>query len=152
SRLNLTARTAISLVLATATIPVMAGDGPGAARANPDTIRPFHINVSKADLADLRKRIKATKWPTPELVKDTGQGVQLATMQKLARYWANDYDWRKCEAKLNALPQFVTRIDGVDVHFIHVRSKHPKALPLILTHGWPGSIIEELKVIDPLTN
>ena len=115
-------------------------------------IRPFHVSIPKAELADLRRRIKATKWPTPELVPDGSQGVQLATIQKLARYWSTDYDWRRCEAQLNALPQFMTTIDGVDIHFIHVRSKHPNALPLIITHGWPGSIIEELKVIDPLTN
>jgi pimeloyl-ACP methyl ester carboxylesterase len=100
----------------------------------------------------LRKRIQATKWPTRELVTNATQGVQLATMQKLASYWAKDYDWRKCEARLNALPQFMTTIDGVDIHFIHVRSKNPNALPLIVTHGWPGSIIEELKIIGPLTD
>src|SRR5438876_305378 len=151
---NLTARTAIaSLALATATIPLLASDKSGAAtKDDPNAIRPFHVNVPKAELTELRKRIQATKWPTLELVTDASQGVQLATMQKLARYWATDYDWRKVEARLNALPQFVTEIDGVDIHFIHVRSKHPNALPLIITHGWPGSIVEELKVIDPLTN
>ena len=115
-------------------------------------IRPFRVNVPEAELAELRRRIKATKWPSKELVSDASQGVQLATIQRLADYWANRYDWRKIEARLNALPQFVTKIDGVDIHFIHVRSKHPNALPLIVTHGWPGSIIEELKIIDPLTN
>ena len=115
-------------------------------------IRPFHVDVPEADLTELRRRINATKWPGRETVTDASQGVQLATMQKLARYWATDYDWRKCEAKLNALPQFITEIDGLDIHFIHVRSKHPNALPLIVTHGWPGSIIEQLKIIDPLTN
>jgi pimeloyl-ACP methyl ester carboxylesterase len=110
------------------------------------------LNVPEAELDDLRRRIKATRWPTRELVTDDTQGVQLATMRALADYWATDYDWRKCEAKLNALPQFVTEIDGQDIHFIHVRSKHEDALPLIVTHGWPGSIIEQLKIIDPLTN
>ncbi|MEJ0091727.1 MAG: epoxide hydrolase family protein [Limisphaerales bacterium] len=144
----------VSLALAAAIIPVLAADQPESrAAANLTTeIRPFHVNIPKAELTDLRKRIKATKWPASELVTDASQGVQLATMQKLARYWQTDYDWRKVEARLNALPQFVTKIDGVDIHFIHVRSKHPNALPLIITHGWPGSIMEELKVIDPLTN
>ena len=140
-----------SLAVATATIPALAGNA-AASKENPDAIRPFHVNVPKAELTELRKRIQATKWPTPELVKDATQGVQLATIQKLARFWATDYDWRKIEARLNALPQFITTIDGVDIHFIHVRSKHANALPIIITHGWPGSIIEELKVIDPLTN
>jgi pimeloyl-ACP methyl ester carboxylesterase len=116
------------------------------------SIRPFHISVPQEQLVDLRRRIEATKWPERELVTDATQGVQLATMQKLAHYWATDYDWRKQEAQLNALPQFVTTIDGVDIHFIHVRSKNPNALPIIITHGWPGSIIEELKIIGPLTD
>ncbi len=116
------------------------------------SIRPFKFRASDKALADLKRRIAATKWPNKELVSDASQGVQLATMQKLADYWANQYDWRKVEARLDALPQFVTNIDGVDIHFLHVRSKHPNALPLIITHGWPGSIMEELKVIDPLTN
>ena len=116
------------------------------------SIRPFRFQASDEALADLRRRIAATKWPERETVVDATQGVQLATMQKLARYWAKDYDWRKVEARLNALPQFVTNIDGLDIHFIHVRSKHPGAMPLIITHGWPGSVIEELKVIDPLAN
>ena len=151
-RQSFTARTAVaSLALATATIPAMAGEA-ATSKENADAIRPFHINVPKAKLTDLRKRINATKWPERELVTDASQGVQLGTMQKLADYWAKDYNWRKIEARLNALPQFTTKIDGVDIHFIHVRSKHPNALPLIITHGWPGSIIEELKVIDPLTN
>jgi pimeloyl-ACP methyl ester carboxylesterase len=115
-------------------------------------IRPFHVNVPEAELTELRRRIHATKWPERETVTDQSQGVQLATIQKLARYWATDYDWRKVEAKLNALPQFITEIDGLDIHFIHVRSKHDNALPLIVTHGWPGSIIEQMKIIDPLTN
>jgi pimeloyl-ACP methyl ester carboxylesterase len=120
--------------------------------SHPTAIRPFHVNFAETELADLRRRVNATKWPDRETVTDQSQGVQLETMQKLARYWATSYDWRKCEAKLNALPQFVTEIDGVDIHFIHVRSKHAKALPLIVTHGWPGSIIEQLKIIDPLAN
>ena len=115
-------------------------------------IRPFRVKVSDAELADLRRRIKATKWPERETVTDTSQGVQLATMQQLARYWASEYDWRRCQAKLDAVAQFITDIDGLDIHFIHVRSKHENALPLIVTHGWPGSIIEQLKIIDPLTN
>src|ERR1700710_3077191 len=115
-------------------------------------IRPFRIDITDEQIDDLRRRIAATRWPSKELVQDRSQGVQLATMKALARYWATEYDWRKCEAKLNALPQFITKVDGVDIHFIHVRSKHPNALPLIVTHGWPGSIIEQLKIIDPLTN
>ena len=116
-------------------------------------IRPFpRLKVPEAELTELRKRINATRWPEREPVADATQGVQFATMQKLARYWANEYDWRRCEAKLNALPQFITEIDGLDIHFIHVRSKHVNALPLIVTHGWPGSIIELLKVVDPLAN
>jgi pimeloyl-ACP methyl ester carboxylesterase len=117
-----------------------------------ETIRPFQVHIPQADLDDLRRRVLATKWPSPETVKDETQGVQFATMKKLASYWATDYDWRKVEAKLNALPQFMTTIDGVDIHFIHVRSKHKNALPVIITHGWPGSIIEQLKVIGPLTD
>jgi len=116
------------------------------------SIRPFQIDIPEQALVDLRRRIAATKWPEQETVTDASQGVQLATMQKLARYWATEYDWRKCEARLNALPQFITEIDGLDIHFIHVRSKHENALPLIVTHGWPGSVIEQLKVIEPLTN
>ena len=115
-------------------------------------IRPFSFKAPKKDLDDLHRRVAATKWPDAEQVADDTQGVRLATMQKLAHYWAADYDWRKCEARLNALPQFVTEIDGLDIHFIHVRSKHDNALPLIVTHGWPGSIIEQLKIIGPLTD
>jgi pimeloyl-ACP methyl ester carboxylesterase len=122
------------------------------ATADNDAIRPFHVSIPNQALVDLRRRVMATRWPEKELVTDKSQGVQLATMQALARYWATEYDWRKCEAKLNSYPQFVTNIDGVDIHFIHVRSKEPHALPLIVTHGWPGSIIEQLKIIDPLTN
>jgi len=116
------------------------------------SIRPFQFHASDEALADLHRRILATRWPDHELVNDATQGVQLDTMKKLADYWTNGYDWRKTEAKLNALPQFVTNIDGVDIHFIHVRSKNPNALPIIVTHGWPGSVIEQLKIIDPLTN
>src|SRR5687767_11083792 len=115
-------------------------------------IRPFRVNFPDAELDELRRRINATRWPERELVNDISQGVQLATIQKLARYWATDYDWRKIEAKLNALPQFMTEIDGLDIHFIHVRSRHENALPLIVTHGWPGSVVEQMKIIDPLTN
>src|ERR1700688_676105 len=115
-------------------------------------IRPFHVNVPETELTELRRRIKATVWPDRETVTDATQGVQLATVQRLASYWAADYDWRKCEAKLNAYPQFITEIDGLDIHFIHVRSKHENALPLIVTHGWPGSITEQMKIIDPLTD
>jgi pimeloyl-ACP methyl ester carboxylesterase len=115
-------------------------------------IRPFHVNFPEAELTELRRRISATRWPERETVPDQTQGVQLATVQNLARYWATEYDWRKVEAKLNSLPNFITEIDGLDIHFIHVRSKHENALPLIVTHGWPGSIIEQLKIVDPLTN
>jgi pimeloyl-ACP methyl ester carboxylesterase len=115
-------------------------------------IRPLRVHVPDAQLADLRRRVKATKWPEREPVADASQGVQLATMQKLARHWATGYDWRKVEARLNAVPNFVTEIDGLDIHFIHVRSKHANALPVIVTHGWPGSIIEQLKIIGPLTD
>lgn len=115
-------------------------------------LRPFRVNVSDFELADLRHRIRATRWPERETVPDASQGVQLDTAQTLARYWADDYDWRRAEARLNALPQFITAIDGLDIHFIHVRSKHENALPLIVTHGWPGSIVEQLKIIEPLTN
>jgi len=117
-----------------------------------DAVRPYHINIPEEALVDLRRRIAATRWPERETVTDASQGVQLATVKKLASYWATDYDWRKVEAKLNAYPQFVTNIDGVDIHFIHVRSKEKNAMPLIVTHGWPGSVIEQLKIIDPLTN
>jgi pimeloyl-ACP methyl ester carboxylesterase len=128
---------------------------PAAATAVRDStaIRPFTVPiVSQAALDDLRRRIAATRWPEKETVADQSQGVQLATMQKLASYWGKNYDWRKCEAKLKALPNFITTIDGLDIHFIHVRSKNPNALPMIITHGWPGSIVEQLKIIDPLTN
>ena len=115
-------------------------------------IRPFRVKVPDADLADMKRRIVATRWPDPETVTDSSQGVQLARLQELVRYWGTGYDWRKAEAKLNAFPQFLTKIDGVDIHFIHVKSRHPNALPLIVTHGWPGSVIEQLKIIGPLTD
>jgi pimeloyl-ACP methyl ester carboxylesterase len=115
-------------------------------------IRALRVHVPEAQLAALKRRVKATKWPERETVADASQGVQLVTMQSLARYWTTNYDWRKVEARLNALPQFVTEIDGLDIHFIHVRSKQPNALPMIVTHGWPGSVIEQMKIIDPLTN
>jgi pimeloyl-ACP methyl ester carboxylesterase len=121
------------------------------ATGGPD-IRPFHVNVPEADLTDLRRRIKVTKWPERETVSDDSQGVQFATTQQLARYWATDYDWRKAEAKVNAVPNFITNIDGLDIHFIHVKSKEKNALPMVITHGWPGSVIEQMKVIAPLTD
>jgi pimeloyl-ACP methyl ester carboxylesterase len=120
--------------------------------ADPTAIRPFRATASEAELTDMRRRINATRWPERETVTDASQGVPLATMQKLARYWTTEYDWRKVETKLNSYPQFITEIDGLDIHFIHVRSKHPNALPVIVTHGWPGSIIEQLKIVDPLVD
>jgi pimeloyl-ACP methyl ester carboxylesterase len=127
---------------------------PATARAatEDNTIRPFRIDIPEDQLADLRRRVKATRWPDRETVGDRSQGVQLADIQELVRYWGADYDWRKVETKLNALPQFMTEIDGLDIHFIRVRSKHENALPLIVTHGWPGSVIEQMGIIDPLTN
>ena len=122
------------------------------AMADNTAIRPFHFEASQADLADLRRRVSATKWPEREQVSDATQGVQLATVQKLAQYWATQHDWRKCEAKINAVPNFITEINGLDIHFMHVRSKHENALPMIVTHGWPGSFIEQMKIIEPLTN
>jgi hypothetical protein len=115
-------------------------------------IRPFHVDIAEEKLADLRRRIAATRWPSKELVDDRSQGVQLETLRQLARYWTGEYDWRRCESRLNALPQFITDIDGVDIHFIHVRSQHEEALPLIMTHGWPGSVIELLETVGPLTD
>jgi pimeloyl-ACP methyl ester carboxylesterase len=120
--------------------------------AEDDTIRPFKIGFPEADVTDLRRRLNATRWPERETVTDDTQGVRLALMQDLAAYWATDYDWHRCEAELNGLPNFVTEIDGLEIHFIHVRSPHEDALPLIVTHGWPGSVIEQLKIIEPLTN
>ncbi len=115
-------------------------------------VRPFEVSFGEAELAELRRRINATRWPDVETVADDSQGVPLALMQALAEYWGTEYDWRRCEAKLNALPNFITEIDGLDIHFIHVRSEHEDALPLVVTHGWPGSIIEQLKIIEPLTH
>jgi pimeloyl-ACP methyl ester carboxylesterase len=123
-----------------------------AADDNGTAIRPFRVNVPDADVADLKRRLAATRWPDKETVADQSQGVQLARLQALVRYWGTDYDWRRAEAKLNAYPQFMTTIDGVDIHFIHVRSRHPNALPLIIAHGWPGSVFEQIKLIGPLTD
>jgi hypothetical protein len=148
-RHRLFASTLIGAVLASTSL--FAGDA-SAEQNGEASIRPFKFRASDEALADLRRRIGATKWPTQELVQDASQGVQLATMRALARYWQTTYDWRKFEARLDALPQFTTTIDGEDIHFIHVRSKHPNALPVIVTHGWPGSIVEQLKIVDPLTN
>ena len=140
-------------VLATSAAAAAIGLLPGRLAAVDDnTIRPFKVNVPEEALVDLRRRIAAARWPDKETVSDQSQGVQLAKLQELVRYWGSDYDWRKVEARLNALPQFITTIDGVDIHFIHVRSRHQNALPLIVTHGWPGSIIEQLKIIGPLTD
>src|SRR4051794_15771087 len=122
------------------------------AAAEKTAIRPFRVDFPDEQLVDLRRRINATRRPEQETVSNATQGAQLATMQALARYWASDYDWRRCEAKLNAVPNFMTEIDGLDIHFIHVRSKHENALPMIVTHGWPGSIIEQMKIIGPLTD
>ncbi|MCI0362386.1 MAG: epoxide hydrolase [Phycisphaerales bacterium] len=133
-------------------VPAADAQAPISAATEDDAVHPFRINVPEEELVDLRRRIAATRWSDKETVADQSQGVPLATMQKLARYWESDYDWRKCEVKLNALPQFTTEIDGLDIHFIHVRSKYENALPVIVTHGWPGSIIEQLKIIGPLTD
>ncbi len=151
---SMTAQAATMLLaFATVVIPARAADGQGASGAkDPNAIHPFHINVPEEQLIDLRQRLAATRWPDKETVNDESQGIRLAEMQALVHYWATDYDWRKCEAKLNALPEFVTTIDGVDIQFIWVRSKNPNALPVILTHGWPGSPLEFLKVIGPLTD
>jgi len=123
-----------------------------ASENNGTAIRPFRVNVPEADLSELRRRVLATRWPEQETVADHSQGVPLAMMRELARYWATDYDWRKAEATLNALPQFVTTIDGLDIHFIHVRSREKNALPMIITHGWPGSVLEQIKIVGPLTD
>jgi hypothetical protein len=154
SRRSFWTRVAVAmLAIVSVVLSLMADDGSGTTSAEAATaIRPFHINIPDEALVDLRRRIAATSWPDKETVTDASQGVQLATMQALARYWATNYDWRKCEAKLNALPMFVTRIDGLDIQFIWVRSKNPNALPMILTHGWPGSILEFVKIIGPLTD
>jgi hypothetical protein len=140
---------ALALIAATCFAPQL----PSAQAPMQDpSILPFKIQVPQAALDDLRQRIKATRWPDKETVADRSQGTQLAKLQELVRYWGTDYDWRKLEAKLNALPQFITTIDGLDIHFIHVRSRHPDALPVIVTHGWPGSVTEQLKIIGPLTD
>ena len=139
-------------VIAIGVIALAAMTSSGAVENNDATIRPYKVTIPEKELTELRRRIAATRWPTKELVTDRSQGVQLATLKELARYWATDYDWRKAEAKLNAFPQFVTKIDGVDIHFIHVRSRHQNALPLIMTHGWPGSVIELLDTVGPLTD
>ncbi len=154
---NLVAGILITGVLATAALalrstPGSAQNGLPAEATASETIRPFKVHFPDADLKKLRKRIRATQWPEKETVPDPSQGVQLATIQKLARYWATGYDWRKAEAKLNAFPQFITTIDGLDIHFIHVRSKHENALPLVISHGWPGSVLEQIKLIGPLTD
>src|SRR4051812_166857 len=144
---------------ASAAVGLAASAAPGAAAPagsgtaqGDNAIRPFHIDVPEEALADLRRRVNATRWPEPETVNDDSQGVRLATIQNLAAYWGKEYDWRKCEAKLNALPHFITEVDGLDIHFVHVRSKHENALPMIVTHGWPGSVIEQMKIVEPLTN
>src|SRR5271154_5149787 len=143
----LAASAVMSAAAASSLIPMQAHAAP----AN-ENIRPFQINIPNEQLVDLRQRIAATRWPEQETVADDSQGLPLSAMQEIARYWGTDYDWRKVETRLNALPQFMATIDGLDIHFIHVRSKHENALPVIVTHGWPGSIIEQLKIIDPLTN
>ena len=130
----------------------MTQDSAAQQTSDKNAIRPFQVSFSEAELVELRKRINATKWPEKEPVADSSQGIQLATIQKLAKYWGTEYDWRPCEARLNALPQFITEIDGLDIHFIHVRSKHENALPVIVTHGWPGSVVEQLKLVGPLTD
>ena len=148
--LLVTRRSLVATAVAASVVSLLPGRFAAAGDGN--TIRPFHFSFPEEQLVDLRQRISATRWPDKETVADSSQGVPLATMRELARYWSTEYDWRKGEAKLKALPHFITEIDGLDIHFIHVRSKHENALPLIVTHGWPGSIIEQLKIIDPLTN
>jgi pimeloyl-ACP methyl ester carboxylesterase len=155
--------TILALFLGLMTYGTNADAKSGNSHANPKTlktkqptdkkaIRPFHVNVPEEELTELRQRLSDTRWPDQETVSDTSQGVQLSTIKKLARYWSTDYDWRKAEVKLNALPQFITEIDGLDIHFIHVRSRHKNALPIIITHGWPGSVLEQIKLIGPLTD
>src|SRR5215470_9392901 len=145
-----TRRDVLATLAAAAAVSLMSGQF--AAAADDNVIRPFKITVPEDQLVDLRRRIAATRWPNKETVTDQSQGAQLAKLQELLRYWGSNYDWRNVEARLNALPQFMTKIDGVDIHFIHVRSRHQNALPVIITHGWPGSIIEQLKIIGPLTD
>jgi len=141
-----------TMAIAASESPVVAQASSGRAAADDQSIRPFKVQVPQAALDDLRRRIAATRWPDRETVNDRSQGAPLANLQELLRYWGTNYDWRKAEAKLNALPQFTTNIDGLDIHFIHVRSRHKNALPVIITHGWPGSVIEQLKIIGPLTD
>ena len=154
SRRGLITRTAVaSLALIAAAIPALAGDRSATStKEDRNAIHPFRVSIPESELTELRKRINTTRWPERETVTDTSQGVPLAMIQELSRYWATDYNWRKAEAKLNALPQFITEIDGLDIHFIHLRSKHKNALPLIISHGWPGSILEQIKLIGPLTD
>src|SRR5262249_45185395 len=143
----------LAAITAPSTVAVGAPEGQRSQKEPRDTaIRPFRAEIPQSAIADLRQRIAATRWPDRETVTDQSQGIQLDKLQALVRYWGTEYDWRKLEAKLNALPQFMTTIDGVDIHFIHVRSRHANALPVIVTHGWPGSVIEQLKIIDPLSN
>jgi pimeloyl-ACP methyl ester carboxylesterase len=144
---------AVSLAMTAATMPALAGnESETHSDQETNAIRPFHVHVSDEAIIDLRRRIAATRWPDKETVSDSSQGVQLARLQELVRYWGTDYDWRKAEAKLNALPQFTITIDGLDIHFIHVRSRHKNALPVIITHGWPGSVFEFIKAVGPLTD
>ncbi|HEY4803550.1 MAG TPA: epoxide hydrolase [Paraburkholderia sp.] len=158
SRRRFVGATAAAVAAASLSQLAFAQSGPGIVDVKPapngdkTAIRPLRVHVPEAQLVDLRRRIKATRWPDKETVNDDSQGVPLAMIQELARHWSTDYDWRRCEAKLNALPNYLTEIDGLDIHFIHVRSKHENAMPLIVTHGWPGSVIEQFKIIDPLTN
>ncbi len=149
---NILANTVVASALVMQGVSGSAQSGTSVPLLTEEAIRPFQVHVPQQKLDDLKRRILDTQWPEPELVKDPSQGVQFATMKALAKYWATDYDWRKVEARLNALPQFMTKIDGVDIHFIWVRSKYKNALPMIITHGWPGSIIEQMKVIAPLTD
>jgi len=141
-----------SIFLLTVVIGLAPNAGPAQTREGGESVRPFQAKIPETDVADLRRRLAATRWPDKETVADPSQGAQLAKLKELVRYWGTSYDWRRCEAKLNALPQFTTNIDGVDIHFIHVRSRHKNALPLIITHGWPGSVIEQLKLIGPLSD
>jgi hypothetical protein len=151
---NKTIRRSLSNVITTAALILVTATGFAQKKniENPEDIRPYHISVSKEAIAELKERVNATRWPEQETVKDQSQGVKLAQIQGLVKYWGTDYDWTKTEEKLNALPQFVTNIDGLDIQFIHIKSKHKNALPLIITHGWPGSFFELLKVIGPLTD
>src|SRR5215831_11063487 len=139
--------------MTTTTAPAIAmTEGAHETSSDKTAIRSFRVGFPDSDLTELRQRVNATRWPERETVPDASQGVQLATMQKLARYWTTEYDWNNCQAKLDGTPQFMTTIDGLDIHFIHVRSKHDNAMPIVITHGWPGSIIEQMKIIDPLVN